>query len=82
MNITLDQLADAIASRIPRVPFSAQLWSLEDVREYLRVSDSQAREIVAQTWFPQSIRAPIGSRHSHPRWKAKEVVEAVEKHKT
>lgn len=81
MNVTLDQLADAIAARIPRVPFSAQLWALEDVREYLRVSDSQAREIVAQTWFPQPIRAKIGERRGRPRWKAKEVVDAVEKHR-
>ena len=81
MNVTLDQLADAIAARIPRVPFSAQLWSLEDVREYLRVSDSQAREIVSQTWFPEPIRAKIGGRRGHPRWKACEVVEAVERNR-
>lgn len=80
-NFDIESLADAIAARIPAIPFSVQLWSLKDIQDYLKASDSQAREIVAQTWFPRAIRPKIGTRRGHPRWKAIEVVEAVEKHR-
>lgn len=54
-----------------------RLWSLGTIAEYLEMSVSHvSQQVVAQPDFPQPFRL-CGT--GHPRWKAAEVMEWVER---
>lgn len=62
------------------VPFEHELWSAKDVAAYLKLSyDYVIKVLTKDPQFPQAIRLPtVEGGSSHPRWKAKKVVEWVE----
>jgi predicted DNA-binding transcriptional regulator AlpA len=76
----IERIATAVAARV-KVPLGVQLWSSDEIAAYLCVSKRQAAEkIVMLPGFPQPIRLPVlkGGR-GHPRWKAAEVIEWVDR---
>ena len=79
----ITKLADALAVRIrPRIPASVQLWDLDDIAEYLRLSKvSVQSRIACLPDFPKAIRLPTdGKKSGHPRYKAAEVISWAEHH--
>ncbi len=83
MNITIDQLADAVAERVrPAVPISEALWSYATIAAYLDSTADQVRENYANLpGFPQAYRFPSGGKgRGHPRFKAAEVIKWAEKY--
>lgn len=82
--IPIDQLAEEIAERLRQaIPLSIALWDINTIAIYLKVSSRHAAErIVVLPDFPKAIRLPSrgGEGIGHPRWKAAEIIEWVEKY--
>lgn len=67
----------------PRIPLSVDLWSIKEISSYLKRSEAVVRDrITALPGFPQAIRLPVpnGKGRGQPLWKAREVIDWVEKH--
>ena len=82
-NITIDQLAEAIAERVrPVIPLSVALWDYKLIGAYLNKSPQQVRQRYAPLpGFPQPYRLPSGGKErSHPLYKASEIIEWAEKY--
>lgn len=77
----VEQLAEAITRR-PVIPIDRQLWTADDVAQYLRVNRRAVMERYAPLPnFPQPIRIPAAdNKVSRPRWKAVEVMRWAERH--
>lgn len=74
---TIDQLAIIISSKIqPVYPVDIDIWSAREVAGFLKVSSQQVlKKYACLPGFPKTIRLPsTGVGNSHPRWRAKEVV--------
>lgn len=77
----LDRLVDALNAQ--RVPFDMRLWGFEDIAAYLNCSVSQVRQRFAPLpSFPKAIQLPTATGgKAHPRYKADEVIEWVERYR-
>ncbi len=76
-NRLIERLASEIAGRItPRVPLSIDLWDVEIIATYLKVSPRQVAERYAcHPDFPRPICLPTSSgSHQIRRWKATEII--------
>lgn len=78
----LNRLLDALDRLSPRIPITVDLWSVREIAAYLKRSEAVVRErIVTLPGFPQAIRLPSqGNGRGQPLWKARQVIEWVEKH--
>lgn len=87
-DLTIAQIVKAIETLSPRIPLSVDLWSTREIAAYLKRKQPTVRDcVVTLPGFPQAIRlpAPVRSGNSTRRsgqalWKAKEVINWVEKH--
>lgn len=83
MDDLIEKLADAIAERTkPSIPLSIELWDIDTIAAYMKLSTSSVRERFAcLPDFPRAIRLPskLGKK-AHPLYKAKEVIEWVNKY--
>ena len=77
-----EQIVDAIKEGIEQVPMSERLWRAKEIAVYMRRTERQVAErTVYLPGFPKPIRIPTGNgSKGHPLWKAREIVEWVEKH--
>lgn len=81
VELFIAKLATAISDRIrPTVPLEHLLWTTADIGAYLKVSTNKVNERYASLpSFPKRIELPTGEgRKTHPRWKAKDVIQWVE----
>jgi hypothetical protein len=77
----IERLAGEIAARVsPRIPLSVDLWDIETVAAYLKISVSRMRNhYAALPDFPPAIRLPgVKGKYGHPRWKAMDVIRWAE----
>ncbi|MCR9090330.1 MAG: hypothetical protein NXI11_03110 [Proteobacteria bacterium] len=74
INKRLDELRDLILQS--SVPVEHQLWDIKRIAAHYGVSKRQAERIAYAPGFPKPIREQFadGSR-SHPRWRAKDVLQ-------
>lgn len=79
---TIDELTSAIHELSPKIPLNADLWSSTEIASYLKRSERSTMEkVVILPGFPQAIRIPTPTGgHARPLWKAKEVIEWVERY--
>jgi len=85
--MTTDDLIEKLASVIlersrPAIPLNIDLWDIETIAAYMKLSNSSVRERFAcLPDFPKAIRLPskLGKK-AHPLYKAKEVIEWVGKY--
>lgn len=62
------------------IPLDAQYWTADDVAEVLKVSKSQVLQRLAPLpSFPRARRIPTTEGRGHPRWKATEVLDWIER---
>lgn len=92
--IDIDALADKIVERLqPTVPIEPDLWTSKEVAAYLKTSTRHVMERYSiRPDFPRAIRLPYSNPYaskpeeqsgkSHPRWRAKEVMEWALKHQS
>jgi predicted DNA-binding transcriptional regulator AlpA len=80
--IPINELAEEIAERLRQaIPLSIALWDMSTIAAYLKVTQRHVGErIVCLPSFPKAIRLPSAKGNSHPRWKAAEVIDWVEKY--
>ena len=84
MNQETEKLLEALdhlATR-PLIPLSVDLWGPDEIAAYLKMARRTVSEKITKLpGFPQSIYLPSGGPgRGHPRWKAKEVIEWVQKY--
>lgn len=78
----VERIAVAINSSMEQVPIDYRLWTVKQIANYMRRSEKVTGErMVYLPGFPKPIRLPTkdGSK-GHPLWKAREVIEWVERH--
>ena len=77
-----EQIADAIKEGIEQVPMDYRLWTAKQIADYMRRTERQVAErTVYLPGFPKPIRLPVSNGgKGRPLWKAREVVEWVERH--
>lgn len=77
-----EQIAEAIKEGVEQVPMDYRLWTTRQIADYMRRTERQVAErTVYLPGFPKSIRLPTESgSKGRPLWKAREVIEWVEKH--
>lgn len=79
----IEKLAAALEQRLrPTIPLSIDLWDISTIAAYLKRNESVVRERLAcKPDFPAAIRLPTESgKRGHPLYKAKEVINWVEKY--
>ena len=82
MNIDMDELAAAIASKISQpIPVEIDQWDSVTIAKLLKVSPRQVTErLVMAPGFPKASRLPMaGGGRMQPRWKAAEVLTWISK---
>lgn len=77
-----EQIAGAIKEGIEQVPMDYRLWTARQIAEYMRRTERVVSErVICLPGFPKPIRIPTESgSKGRPLWKAREVIEWVEKH--
>ena len=78
----ITKLIDAITRQSPKIPVSVDLWSYDEIAAYLKRSRNTVKnQIVNEPGFPCAFRLPSGKGRSNPLWKAREIIDWVEKHR-
>ncbi len=57
------------------------LWTKQEIANYLRCGLSTVDKLIARDDFPASVKAPTGKNGSRPRWVAGEVKRYILKHR-
>jgi hypothetical protein len=83
MDINVEVLAKEIAGYIsPRFPQSIELWDAKLVGDYLGViAEYVLGRYAPRGDFPKSYRLPAKSGRGHPRWKAEEIIDWIERYR-
>jgi hypothetical protein len=83
MQVDLESLVSILQRQThPIVPAGSELWTADDIAEYLRMNSRQVKErVVPVPGFPQAIWIPSTTgRRGQPRWKRSEVIDWAERH--
>ena len=75
-NIILARILEAVAKSKPHIPLTVDLWSGDEVAQFLKRDRRTAMErIVVLPSFPRAIRLPtVPGGKGQPLWKASEVI--------
>lgn len=77
----ISQLLDALNKQNSPIPLDVALWDTATIAKYLNRNDAAVRERVTPLPdFPKAIRLPSKQGVGRPLYKAREVIEWVEKH--